>query len=194
MSSTDVTSMITPIDEFITDTYDRIEAWENGGARRANFQAQHGEQVTVAYEVFFDDMRTHMAALEDPAGLTGRGDYGPAELLVDLRHLRDLNKNLVRAGKAALVRRTPVGAAYLGHWGTVVLDDAHDDRLIDTEAAATYVERIDAAAYRLARAIKDTAKLERQRPAQRAQAPAQQTQTRGDAPQQLELQYAVMPA
>lgn len=155
------TDTVTPIDDFITDTYDRIEAWENGGARRELFEAEKGEQVTVAYDAFFNDMRAHMAALEEPGQITGRHDYGPEDLLVDMRHLRDLNKNLVRSGREQLVRRFAAHAA-MPIWTTAAVDYEYDSRITGVAPAQTYQERIDAACYRLAKAIKDTAKLERE--------------------------------
>lgn len=156
-----VTDIVTPIDDFITDTYDRIEAWENGGARRELFEAEKGEQVTVAYDAFFNDMRAHMAALEEPGQITGRHDYGPEDLLVDMRHLRDLNKNLVRSGREQLVRRF-AAPAVMPIWTVAAVGNEYDSRIVGVEAADTYQGRIDAACYRLAKAIKDTTKLERE--------------------------------
>lgn len=167
-SAVSLDGVITPVDEFITDMYDRIESWENGGTRREEFCAEQGPQVTVAYEAFFADMAEHLTALEDPETMTGRPDYGPADMLVDLRHLRDMNKNNVRAGSSALARRAVDHR--VGIWGVRSQFTAQDGRIAGTVPAQAYAERMDATAYRLAKAINDTARLERELAAEQERA------------------------
>lgn len=149
MSQMMIEDMVTPVDDFITECYDRIESWEAGGERYEKFLLTNGQQVADAYAAFFADLRLHLAALEEPSKIVGRV-YEPADLLVDLRYLRDVTKtNITRRG-SGMARRLSAPRAKV-RWGVSV------DESADIVSGQTYQSITDDLAGRLARAIKATA-------------------------------------
>jgi len=138
-----------PIDEFVTEAYDLIEKWESRGAEYDEF-VNHPKVAASrvgAMELVIADMRAHLAAMEDPEKVTGSPIYGPRQLLADLRHLRELNKTLVREGVEGSVFRRVSSPRTKIRWAIALVEG--------TEAGAKeYSAEIDKFAYKLAVAIK----------------------------------------
>lgn len=151
MSQIQTAEQITPLDEFVTECYERIEKWEAADETYDRFLAANGPEAASAYGAFFADLRMHLAALEEPAKIVGR-EYEPSDLLIDLRHLRDLTKtNIARRG-GGMARRHTVPRGKI-RWGVLVDEGA------SIVSGQTYQAITDDLAGRLARAIKQTAAL-----------------------------------
>lgn len=140
-----------PLAQFVSRSRERIADWDAKGQRFADFAAAKGPAVVAAYEAFFVDLALHLDALAEPARLTGRADYSAADLLVDLRHLRDLNKALVRTTRPGLVRRYANPRAKM-RWATELTEGPAGTAAQTT--ANWYAVKTDELAYQLAKALK----------------------------------------
>lgn len=146
MSTATITTTVTPLDEFVNDCYDRLEGWEAGGERFDEFVAARGIEVADGYAAFFEDLRLHLSALENPERLVGRV-YTPADLLVDLRYLRDVTKTTISGQGQGMARRVSAPRTKF-RWGMGI------DANASAEAGSAYQMVTDDLAGRLARAIK----------------------------------------
>lgn len=145
-----VDTTVDPIEDFVNSAYETVEKWEAQGPdyqEFVNHPSVPAERV-IAMDAVIADIRAHLHAMEEPVKVTGLPSYGPAQMLTDLRHLRELNKTEHRAGGTGLYRRISAPRAKI-RWGVVYTDHAPV-----TGAAHRYANEIDRFAYRLALAVK----------------------------------------
>lgn len=86
---------LTGVAGFLTDQQRIIDEWNARGEKYTRFVDTYDAATVAAFDRFTADLEKALAALAKPAS-AGRSSYSPRDLLVDLRHLRSLNDNLVR--------------------------------------------------------------------------------------------------
>ncbi|OUS97416.1 hypothetical protein [Rhodococcus sp. NCIMB 12038] len=128
---------------WVTEQRDIIAEWNARGDRYRTFVNAYDEDTVTAFGAYIDDLAVHLDALEDPS-LTGLPSYNARDLLAELRHLRNLNENLVRADGRGIVRRAAGSPRTTIRWGLTAGDGS----------ARVYAGVIDRTAKSLAIALK----------------------------------------
>lgn len=162
---------LSPLDHWTNDNYDAMESWTARDERYETFVANWGNDALMmeVYNLYFADMELNLASLENPAKVTGDEFYDAQKLLVDVRHLREVNRANDRAGRGHLVARrlsSPRAKNILWGIGTVEIGQPGDTTVIveivrdkdatrqvskNVSAAAAYAHRLDKLALSLAR-------------------------------------------
>ncbi|WP_137811144.1 hypothetical protein [Gordonia sp. GAMMA] len=93
-----------------------IAEWNARGERYKRFVAANDADTITAFGAYIEDLIVHLDALDTPA-VTGLPNYSARDLLAELRNLRNLNDNVVRAGDRGIVRRAAGSARTKIRWG-----------------------------------------------------------------------------
>lgn len=93
-----------------------VTEWNARGDRYNAFVAAKDSATVTAFGAYVEDLAVHLDALENPA-VTGLPSYTARDLLAELRNLRNLNENVVRAGGEGIVRRAAGSARTKIRWG-----------------------------------------------------------------------------
>ena len=120
-----------------------VAEWREQGQRYENFVAKNDEATVAAFGEFIDDLEAGVNAIVE-GKIPGRSTYTARDLLVDVRHLRDLNRNLVRENKTDTVAVRVVAPRGKIGWGVAEA----------TGSPAAYAHVADNTAKTLAQAIK----------------------------------------
>lgn len=93
-----------------------ISEWNAREARYNKFVTENNADTVAAFGAYIEDLAVHLDALEDPA-ITGLPNYSARDLLVEMRNLRNLNQNVVKAGGSGIVRRVSGSPRSKIRWG-----------------------------------------------------------------------------
>ncbi|MET3959908.1 hypothetical protein ABIE52_006843 [Rhodococcus sp. OAS809] len=136
----------TGLSAWITEQRATIAEWNARGDRYNTFVAASPAETVTAFGAYMEDLTVHLDALADPA-VTGLPSYSARDLLTELRHLRSLNDNVVRASGSGLVRRVAGSPRNKIRWGIAASEGS----------AWVYSEVTDRTAKSLAIALKSKA-------------------------------------
>ena len=133
------------LDAWIAEQRTIIAEWNARGDRYNKFVAAAAAGTVTAFGAYVEDLAVHLNALEDPA-VTGLPNYSARDLLADLRHLHNLNKNVARTDGRGIVRRAAGSPRTKIRWGVTAGEGS----------ANAYAKVTDDTAKSLAIALKTT--------------------------------------